>query len=525
MLKPFLLSRPGPVKSSWSRLAQTAAARGCLGQPGAGRDEGLPREESPNDGRRGLGVWMSGGQRNSERYRGLAPRIHGLDADAVARHQRARLRAATIELVVRRGYEAVRVGDIIRLAHISRPTFYALYSDKEACFLDAYDETSRRVTRVVVDAYRRARDPQGHVRAGMGAFLELAAAEPDLVAFMVYGGLGGSRGLERYNRAILALVRRLRARSAAPAVAADDLTIRAVLGGVREVVAIRLRRGEAEGLPALADDLAVWALSYPSAAPPILAAGAPRTVEQQASAAGGRPWRPDSPRERFGRLPSGKHDLTREFIEYSQRERIMDALADIVAEKGYPGLTVTEIARRAGVSHKTFYEHFPGKREAYLATGRTGGEWGFQAAVEAYAVHAGDWPRAIAAGLEAYLRFLAVEPGYARLGFVDIFTADPEMLQLRDEIVAAFVAYLSPGFELAHADRQVPPIAPDAIGGAVWELLQHHIRHEPIERLPLLAPQVAYIALTPFLGAQGAARAAVVAQSEGTQGASGADAA
>ncbi len=500
---------------------------------------------------------MSGRQRSSERYRGLAPRIHGLDADAVARHQRARLRAATIELVVRRGYEAVRVADVIRLAHISRPTFYALYPDKEACFLDAYDETSRHVTRVVVDAYRRSHDSRGHVRAGMGAFLELAAAEPDTVAFMVYGGLGGSRGLERYNRALLALVRRLRGRSAAPAVVADDLTIRAVLGGVREVVAIRLRRGEAEGLPALADDLAAWALSYPPAVPPILAAGAPRTVEpplsggnrsgeqphsgrpgageqpslgqahpgeQQASAAGRRPWHPDSPRERFARLPSGRHDLTREFIEYSQRERIMDALADIVAEKGYPKLTVTEIARRAGVSHKTFYEHFPGKREAYLATGRTGGEWGFQAAVEAYAVHAGDWPRAVAAGLEAYLRFLAVEPGHARLGFVDIFTADPEMLQLRDEIVTAFVAYLSPGFELAPADRPAPPIAPDAIGGAVWELLQHHIRHEPIERLPLLAPQVTYIALTPFLGAQRAARAAV-AQPEGTQGASGADAA
>jgi AcrR family transcriptional regulator len=501
---------------------------------------------------------MSSRQSSGERYRGLAPRIHGLDADAVARHQRARLREATIELVVRRGYHAVRVSDVIGLAHVSRPTFYALYPDKEACFLDAYDETSRRVTRTVADAYRRSRHPQGPVRAAMGTFLELAAAEPDTIAFLIYGGLGGSRGLERYNRAFLALVRRLRGRSAAPA-AADDLTIRAVLGGVREVVAIRLRRGEAEGLPAHADELTAWALSYPPAAPPILAARSPRAVEpplsgrghpgepplsgrglsgepprsgrvlpgkqpQPPAAESQRPWRPDSPRERFARLPSGRHDLTREFIEFSQRERIMDALADIVAEKGYPRLTVTEIARRAGVSHKTFYEHFPGKREAYLAAGRTGGEWGFQAAVEAYAVHAGDWPRAVAAGLEAYLRFLAVEPGHARLGFVDIFTADPEMLALRDEIVTAFVAYLQPGFELAHARRPVPPIAPDAIGGAVWELLQYHIRHEPIERLPLFAPQVAYIALTPFLGARRAARVAVDAP-EPAKGASGAGAA
>ncbi|MFI5005613.1 MAG: TetR/AcrR family transcriptional regulator [Solirubrobacterales bacterium] len=476
---------------------------------------------------------MSSRQTSGERYRGLSPRVHGLDANAVARHQRARLRAAMVELVVQRGYHAIRVSDLIRLAHVSRPTFYALYRDKEACFLDAYDETSRRVTRTIVDAHRHSRDGDGPVRAGMGAFLELAAAEPDATAFFVYGGLGGgARGLERYNKAFVALMRRLRsggaksagtgpngarrasaaargaANGAAPAPPVDDLTIRAVLGGVREVVAIRLRRGEAEGLPGLADDLTAWALSYPPTAPAILAAGAPRAVAPP-STEELRPWRPTSPRERFARLPSGRHDLTREYIEYSQRERILDALADIVAEKGYPGLTVTEIARRANVSNKTFYEHFPGKREAYLAAGRTGGEWGFQAAVEAYAAHAGDWPRAVAAGLEAYLRYLAVEPGHARLGFVDIFTADPEVLQLRDETVGAFVAYLDPGFELVGARRHVPRIAPDAIGGAIWELLQDHIQHQPIERLPERAPQVVYLALTPFLGASRAAQVAV----------------
>jgi AcrR family transcriptional regulator len=480
---------------------------------------------------------MSSRQTSGERYRGLAPRIHGLDADAVARHQRARLRAALIELVGQRGYPAVRVSDIVRLAHISRPTFYALYRDKEACFLEAYADTSRRVTRTVVDSYRRARGVEGSVRAGMEAFLELAAAEPDTAAFLVYGGLGGgSRGRERYDRALLALIRRLRGGVAAPAAAADELTIRAVLGGVREVVSIGLRRGEAQRLPGLTDELTAWALSYPPTVPPALAAwvaatGEPSRVrrprsdaqpppphEELTGAAAGAPWRPNSPRERFARLPSGRHDLTREFIEYSQRERIMDAVAEIVAEKGYTGLTVTEIARRANISHKTFYEHFPGKRDAFLATGRTGGEWGFQAAVEAYAVQAGDWPRAVAAGLRAYLRFLAVEPGHARLGFVDIFTADPEALQLRDEIVAAFVAYLRPGFELAHAERPVPPIAADAIGGAIWELLQHHIQHEPIARVVLLAPQVIYIALTPFLGAHRAARIAVDTTTPGLEG-------
>jgi AcrR family transcriptional regulator len=441
---------------------------------------------------------MSSRPSRGERYRALAPGLHGLDAQSVARHQRARLRAAMVELVGRRGYHAVRVVDLLRLAHVSRPTFYALYGEKEACFLDAYDEVSRRILRVVVDAHRHARDAPEAIHAAVAAFLALGAAEPDAVAFFVYGGLGGGeRGRQRYSRALLALTARLRRGATA---AADELTIRAVLGGLREVVSIRLRRGEAECLPELAADLTAWVLSYPPVAPALLAADVPPAPESQ--------LRPSSPRERFARLPSGRHDLTPEFIAYSQRERIMDAVADIVAEQGYPALTVAAIARRANVSHKTFYEHFPGKCEAFLATGRTGGEWGFQAAVEAYAVHAGDWPRAVAAGLRAYLRFLAVEPGHARLGFVDIFTAGPEALELRDEIVAAFVAYLRPGWELSGV-RRAPPIAAEAIGGAIWELLQEHIQREPVARLPLLAPQVVYIALTPFLGPHAAARLAV----------------
>ncbi|HXA55460.1 MAG TPA: TetR/AcrR family transcriptional regulator [Solirubrobacteraceae bacterium] len=443
---------------------------------------------------------MSSRQTSEERYRALPPGLHGLDAEAVARHQRTRLRAAIVELVVRGGYHAVRVDDVLRLAHVSRPTFYALYRDKEACFLDAYDEVARRISRAIVTAHRRARDATGAIHAGIATFLALAAADPDAVAFFIYGGLGGGeRGREHYNRALLALTSRLRRGTTA---AVDDLTIRAVLGGLREVVAIRLRRGEAPELPQLAEPLTAWVLAYPPAAPAIVTASAAGALSPPAGD------RPDSPRERFTRLPSGRHDLTPEFIRYSQRERIMDAVADIVAERGYPALTVTEIARRANVSHKTFYEHFPGKREAFLAAGRTGGEWGFQAAVEAYAVHAGDWPRAVAAGLQAYLRFLAVEPGHARLGFVDVFTADPEALQLRDEIVAAFVAYLRPSAEVAGI-RPMPAIAADAIGGAIWELLQAHIQREPIELLPSLAPKVVYIALAPFLGPRRAARVAV----------------
>src|SRR6267154_2672164 len=64
--------------------------------------------------------------------------------------QRERLQGAMIELVARKGYPAVRIADLAKLAHVSQPTFYDLYADKEELFLSAYDEIAQRTALGVV---------------------------------------------------------------------------------------------------------------------------------------------------------------------------------------------------------------------------------------------------------------------------------------------------------------------------------------------------------------------------------------
>src|ERR1035438_6257575 len=91
------------------------------------------------------------------RYRRLPTGAHGLDPEEVQRDQRERLRTALIELIARRGYQAVRILDVTKLARVSRPTFYSLYADKEALFLDAYDEIAGRAARTVTKAYLAGR--------------------------------------------------------------------------------------------------------------------------------------------------------------------------------------------------------------------------------------------------------------------------------------------------------------------------------------------------------------------------------
>src|SRR3954447_12383520 len=66
------------------------------------------------------------------------------------------------------------------------------------------------------------------------------------------------------------------------------------------------------------------------------------------------------------RLPKGPHTFSREQVQDSQRQRILDAILDVVGEHGYAGATVADVTTAAGVSRTTFYEQFRNKQDAFL---------------------------------------------------------------------------------------------------------------------------------------------------------------
>src|SRR5213080_4602099 len=66
-------------------------------------------------------------------------------------------------------------------------------------------------------------------------------------------------------------------------------------------------------------------------------------------------------------LPRGPHGLERDVVLASQRGRMLGAMADAVASKSYAATTVADVVAGAGVSRKTFYEHFRDKEECFLA--------------------------------------------------------------------------------------------------------------------------------------------------------------
>ena len=469
-------------------------------------DAGRERTEP---GRDGDGVATGpDGSAAPERYQRLPTGAHGLDPELVRCDQRRRLREALIELIAARGYPAVRIADLARVAHVSAPTFYGLYAGKEELFLDVYDEITSQTAAAVLSAYASERPPAERRASALMAFAELAAAEPARISLFVLGALGaGPEALERRRTSLTALERSIQASrdgdghrariSTDGTTASPDFIVKAIFGGIREVTATRLRDGRHRELPRLAGDLAAWAGCYPRRLPAGLAAPMAGTATDGLAPASERARRAEGP------LPSGRSEIPREEIVKSQRERIVDATAAIVAEKGLAALTIPEIARRASISNQTFYANYHSKREAFLGAQKVGMHQALRVTAQAYERRHEDWPRAVAAGIGALLEYLASEPAHARLTLVDTFGASPEAMEIRGSALAAFAAHLEPGFERVPTGSTPPPrLAAEAIAGGIWQILHHYIEHAWIGALPSLAPQLTFFALTPFLGSE-----------------------
>src|SRR3954471_9945682 len=123
-------------------------------------------------------------------------------------------------------------------------------------------------------------------------------------------------------------------------------------------------------------------------------------------------------------LPRGRHAAPRAVVRESQRGRMLAAMASAVGEKGYGAVAVADVIARAGVSRKTFYEHFDDKEECFLAAWEAGVEILFAAIAHSQEGAPGPVER-MRASLRAYLETLASEPAFARSFLIEVVAAGP----------------------------------------------------------------------------------------------------
>lgn len=192
-------------------------------------------------------------------------------------------------------------------------------------------------------------------------------------------------------------------------------------------------------------------------------------------------------------LPRGRHAAAREVVLASQRGRLLEAMAACVAERGYAATTVAQVVARAGVSRKTFYEHFADKRACFLAAWETGTEILFGQLAEV-AQETVNWRARLRAGTEAFLEVLAAEPEFARSFMIEVLSVGEEALARRAEIHERFAGVLAETYAAAQEQGAglgpVPHWVFRAAAGAAWELIVEHLRTRGVNGLPALAPRI-----------------------------------
>lgn len=135
----------------------------------------------------------------------------------------------------------------------------------------------------------------------------------------------------------------------------------------------------------------------------------------------------------------------------------MAAIATTVGEKGYADTTVGEVAGRAGVSLRAFYEHFRDKEECYLAAYDVFAEAVFTR-MAGGVDGATSWHDFIDTALGAYLATLDAEPAVARAFLIEMDGAGPRARARRRASYAAFAELIKQRHDLIR--REDPALGP-----------------------------------------------------------------
>lgn len=197
-------------------------------------------------------------------------------------------------------------------------------------------------------------------------------------------------------------------------------------------------------------------------------------------------------------------------MDDDQRTRVLEAMAEIMAERGTGAGTVTvaEVLARADVSEAAYSKHFGDREGALLAA--------FDLAVERAVAYVCEpfeaesrWLDAIKAALAGFLRFLEVEPAMGRLLAIYSMGGGERVLRRRLEVFGVVAAMIDRG-RLEGSSLRHPPaeVVAEGVVGATLAILQKQLLAETQDAPIELFGSLVSIIVLPYLGTSIARREA-----------------
>jgi len=450
-------------------------------------------------------------------YKRLPHGPHRLVRNEVVQHQRARIHGAMVEAIAQYGYKKTSVKKVTGLSGVSRRTFYEQFANKEECFLTSFDLIAARAVKQTNEAYRAADgDLEDRLRAAFEQFTKEVDGNGSKSAslMIVQAPTAGAASLPHLCRATATFEQMLLG-SFTHAFKDGALPlpiIRGIVGGLQEVISIRLRTDRAKEIPALAEEMLQWTLRFQASPPDNLAAHLAERALVNLRSTNGHATNGHSSNgyssnghstngySANGYTTNGNGHLNGDASHLDIRARLLECVLRLTVLEDYGELSALQIADEAGVSIDTFLELFENKQECFTAAFDAMSDELLRVTADPELV-AGDWPRAVRHAIGALMQHLANHPFHARMIATGAYAAGPDAIERNYELAHDIATLLTEGAPEGAGGT----FAVDGVAGAIWHTVRCQVAGEQIQRLPALADYVAYVVLTPFIGAEAAA--------------------
>lgn len=186
-------------------------------------------------------------------------------------------------------------------------------------------------------------------------------------------------------------------------------------------------------------------------------------------------------------------------VSSPKRQRILEAMLEVVGSRGYDPASVRMVLDRAGLYRQAFYDDFTDKQDCYLQA------LGFGVAkLEAIAVSgaAGEesWRGRLRAGLAAVLDALDTDPDLGRAVVVEVHAAGAEALAIRSEAMKRITDFIDSARHSSNSADPPPPIAAEGIVAGMHAVVHAKLAAGEDFDFARLLPDFMYFATLPYFG-------------------------
>ncbi len=157
--------------------------------------------------------------------------------------------------VAEKGYAEVTIADVVRLARVSKRTFYEHFPDREACFLATYTAISAELLGRIATAAAKVEPGEAQLTAAVHAYFSALSERIPLVrAFLAEIHAAGPSAIalrrkihQRFAELLQSLVEQAR-RSHPDLLPLSREMATAIVGGINELVLLQIEEGRPESL-------------------------------------------------------------------------------------------------------------------------------------------------------------------------------------------------------------------------------------------------------------------------------------